>query len=366
MTPLPRLQERAERIRAAVAERDAETAIILRREHIFWLTGHEPPDDDAAAAVVTPRHVLLLWPDEPPDELAAETIVETYDGHAASLGDARRGQHAVGRSFMERALRRPGLLDKDSIPPWLHEIGAPIRAESAFLAQVIRRKGREELAVVERNLAANDKAFERVARSFAAGATDLDIFAWTVETLARETRGPVAWEGNIGLGEAGDYFDALPTGVVAATGDVLFVDLYPRIDHYVGDSTRCFVAGDAPDWANRIHEALEAAIIAVEQRLRPGAIAGELDAACRAILDARGFGEYFPHHTGHGVGLFAHEPPYLVPESRDVVQEGDVVTVEPGVYLPGRGGLRLEEVYAIENDAARPLTTYPKALTECG
>jgi Xaa-Pro aminopeptidase len=89
-----------------------------------------------------------------------------------------------------------------------------------------------------------------------------------------------------------------------------------------------------------------------------------VDRSCRGLLDDAVEGGVFPHHTGHGVGLRAHEPPYLIPGSQDVLRVGDVICVEPGLYFPGRGGLRLEEVFLVTDDGGQCLTGFPRALTE--
>jgi Xaa-Pro aminopeptidase len=103
----------------------------------------------------------------------------------------------------------------------------------------------------------------------------------------------------------------------------------------------------------------------VEAKLGPGVPAAELDQVCRTTLEREDRPGHFPHHTGHGVGLLPHEPPYLIPGSSDVIHSGDVICVEPGLYFPGRGGVRLEEVYYITDDGIRPLTRYPRRLTRC-
>jgi Xaa-Pro aminopeptidase len=234
---------------------------------------------------------------------------------------------------------------------------------SGLFADLTRSKSAAEVAAIGAALAGNDAAFGAVAERFAPGARDLDVLDWCCSALARAAGTPVAYAGNIGLGARGDFFDAQPGGAVAARGDSLFVDLYCRVGHYVGDSTRCFSAGAAPPWLRAAHERLERTLAALALDIRPGATAGDLDRRCRELLtDAGGV---FPHHTGHGVGLRAHEPPYLVPGSRDTLRTGDLVCVEPGLYFAGRGGVRLEEVFLVTEDGARPLTGFPRTLCEC-
>ena len=166
----------------------------------------------------------------------------------------------------------------------------------------MRRKSPAEIAVIEGNLRANDTAFSAVAESLRAGVSDIDVYATSLLALAQEAKAPVAWDGCVGLGVHGDYFDAQPCGAVGADGDTVFVDLFPRRAHYAGDSTRSFAIGAAPAWAERLHALLVEALRAAERLLRPGASAGALDAACRGVLESNDQQAVFPHHSGHGLG----------------------------------------------------------------
>jgi Xaa-Pro aminopeptidase len=108
-----------------------------------------------------------------------------------------------------------------------------------------------------------------------------------------------------------------------------------------------------------VREANEAGIAAI----RPGVVAGDVDAVCRQVLEERGYGEYFVHSTGHGVGLEIHEEPWVRRGSEDVLEAGHVVTVEPGVYLPGRLGVRIEDMVLVTADGHRVLTHASKELS---
>ena len=135
-------------------------------------------------------------------------------------------------------------------------------------------------------------------RRSAPGVSDIDVYATSLLALAQEAKGPVAWDGCVGVGVRGDYFDAQPCGAVAAEGDTVFVDLFPRRNHYAGDSARSFAIGAAPAWAERLHAVLVEALCAVERLLRPGASAAALDRACRGVLESNDHNAVFPHHIG--------------------------------------------------------------------
>lgn len=361
-TPSAELALRWDRLGTAIADAGHEAVVAAEPQHIFYLTGAEPWPGTPAVVLFRGGRAVLVWPGDAPEDLAVPVEVVSYDPYARARGD---GDDIV--AACAAATRRLDLLGRrvglDGAVPAVWVSGES--DASGLLADLLRPKSAHELGLIAADLAANDRAFAAVRDRFGPGASDLDVFEWCVGALAREAGGPVAYDGNIGLGAHGDDFDAQPCGEVAAEGSSLFVDLYPRVQHYVGDSTRTFSAGRAPGWLRDVHGRLEGALDALEALIRPGAVAGELDRRCRELLDGSVPGAAFPHHTGHGVGLAPHEPPHLVPASRDVLSVGDVVAVEPGLYIPGVGGARLEEVFLVTEDGAWPLTSFPRTLTEC-
>ncbi|HOA24280.1 MAG: Xaa-Pro peptidase family protein [Aggregatilineales bacterium] len=160
---------------------------------------------------------------------------------------------------------------------------------------------------------------------------------------------------------------ALPHGVPSdrpvRMGDVLLIDFGTSYGGYISDITRTFVVGLPLEGRNRdVYEAVKAANQAGREAARPGATAQDVDRAARKVIEEAGFGEYFIHRTGHGIGLDAHEGPYIV-EGNDVVLEpGMTFTVEPGIYIPGEIGVRIEDDVLITPDGAESLTTFDREL----
>lgn len=134
------------------------------------------------------------------------------------------------------------------------------------------------------------------------------------------------------------------------------------LDGYCTDATRTVAFGKVPAQLRKAHRlVLEAQERAVEMA-RPGVKARAVDAAAREVIDKAGYGEAFGHGLGHGVGLEVHERPYIGKTSRDVLEEGMVFTNEPGIYLPGVGGVRVEDMLLVTKDGAEPLTSLPRSL----
>jgi Xaa-Pro aminopeptidase len=154
------------------------------------------------------------------------------------------------------------------------------------------------------------------------------------------------------------------TARVIGEGELLTMDFGARIDGYCADMTRTVVIGHASDDQRRIYEAVAAANEAGRAQVRAGASAKAVDAAARDLLTERGYGEAFGHGLGHGVGLDIHEMPTLNARSTDVLVAGNVVTVEPGAYLPGFGGVRIEDLVAVEEGGHKLLSHSRRDLIE--
>jgi len=146
---------------------------------------------------------------------------------------------------------------------------------------------------------------------------------------------------------------------------MLTMDFGARVDGYCADMTRTVVVGaKATDEQRQLYGAVLAANEAGIAAVRAGVRAADVDKASRGVLEDAGLGEYFTHSTGHGVGLAVHEEPRVSKPSEDVLRTGAVVTVEPGVYLAGRLGVRIEDLVTVEEDGARVLSHSPKHLIE--
>jgi Xaa-Pro aminopeptidase len=352
---------RLERIRARLPPGGAWW--ITRRQHVRYLTGVLPLPEYPAALLVTGGSVAALWPGAIPAAAPDWVDGRVYDPWAAgSLAGLRARSEELVREHGLRAATV--LVDGDSVPLALAGITTPAPGAEVFAA-ILREKDADEVDAIRRNLAGNDAAFARIARDLRPGVQDLDIAAWAFAELSAHAGQPVGYDADVGLGAGGGEPEAQPTGRVAASGDLVFVDLYPMRDGYGGDSTRSFSLGPPDAWAAETHERLVQALEAAERCIAPGVPAAELDRVCRAAA-ADGDGVAYPHHTGHGLGLFAQEAPYLVPGSTDELKVGDVVAVEPGAYRAGQGGLRIEDVFAVTADGCERLNAAPRVLEVCG
>ena len=227
-------------------------------------------------------------------------------------------------------------------------------------------KDEEELTAIRRAAELADEAFARLAASPFLGRTERDL-AWQLERTFRELGADASsFEAIVAAGPNGALPHANPGDRVVERGQLVVVDGGCMTGGYCSDCTRTYATGPLPDELARAYEACLAAQLAALEAVLPGAEGVAVDAVARDAIGGAGFGEAFAHGLGHGVGLEIHEAPTLSTLSTDTLVVGNVVTVEPGIYLPGLGGVRIEDLAVVREGGPEVLTHLPKELTEVG
>lgn len=251
--------------------------------------------------------------------------------------------------------------------------GAQLVATSGLVERLRERKAPEELARLAAAAGVADEAFRQVLPMLAEGPTEVEVaVALEAEMRRLGAEGP-AFATIVASGPLGAEPHHHPVGRQVMRGDMVTIDFGARVDGYCSDATRTVVAG--ADRAGRraraaggprIYEVVLSAQDAGLAAVREGVCASEVDRACREVVEAAGMGDLFVHGTGHGVGLLVHEAPALSASSEDVLAAGQVVTVEPGVYLPGVGGARVEDTVLVCEAGCELLTLAPKVKSLAG
>jgi Xaa-Pro dipeptidase len=144
------------------------------------------------------------------------------------------------------------------------------------------------------------------------------------------------------------------------------IDWGATYDGYCSDLTRTFAIGNVDDELRKIYETVKTANEAGRAAGKPGSPAAVVDQAARGVIEKAGYGKFFTHRTGHGLGMEAHESPYMFGENPQVLEPGMVYTVEPGIYLPDHGGVRIEDNVVVTEDGSRTLTSFPREFTVLG
>jgi Xaa-Pro aminopeptidase len=218
----------------------------------------------------------------------------------------------------------------------------------------------EEVEALERAVLLGDAAFVDVARRIEPGWTEKRV-AWEIEKYIREHGGDgLSFDTIVAAGPWGALPHAYPRDHVIQEGEGIVIDMGVNLGGYMSDLTRTIVLGEPDDRFKRVYDIVLTAQLTAEELITAGMTGDEAHQLAHRVIAEAGYGERFGHGLGHGVGLQIHEAPRLGSNSKDVLKDGMVVTVEPGIYLPGWGGVRIEDQAVIENGRLRILTTAPK------
>ncbi len=225
-------------------------------------------------------------------------------------------------------------------------------------------KDPEEIALIREAGARTVRIFSRFRRRISAGTAE-EKLARRLSAAFFPSGGEPAFEPIVAAGAHSSQPHAVSSSRPLRSGEICLIDLGGRWNFYNSDMTRTLVGGKYPPRFKTIYRAVLAAQEAAIRSVRPGVRASDLDRRAREVLGEKGYGEHFNHGLGHGVGLEVHERPRINRRSRDKLQEGMVLTVEPGVYLPGWGGIRVEDTVLVTADGCEVLTPAPKTLESC-
>lgn len=353
--PSLRVDGRIDRLRARLADDGINAAVITAPANVVWLTGFGGSNGtvlvagDGAVLVTDSRYA-----EQAPDQLeAAGCDAEVVIADPVAVGAERFGGAAV--VGLEETIawgdqRR-----------WAATEAAPELAPMASVVEELRAvKDPAELARIEAAAAVTDEALEEIRPRLRAGTSEIEIQKGIDDAIrARGAAGP-AYDTIVASGPNSARPHARPTDRELAPGDLLIIDAGAVVDGYRSDMTRTFVVGrpsaEKADMIELVTRAQAAGVAAV----RPGAEAGAVDEACRSVIAEAGLGDAFVHGTGHGVGLDIHELPRVRSGSTAILRPGHVLTVEPGVYLAGVGGVRVEDSVVVTADGCRALTRHPK------
>ena len=242
--------------------------------------------------------------------------------------------------------------------------GAELVPRRGLVERLRAVKDDTELDAIRRAAAIADRAYARIADERFTGRTEREL-AWRMEQLFREeSADELAFPIIFAAGANGARPHADSGDRVVERGQLVVIDAGCTVDGYCSDCTRTFATGRLPERLRRAYDVCLDAQQAAVEAVRAGVSGKEADAAARERIDASEFAGAFGHGLGHGVGMAVHESPGLRPESDDVLEAGNVVTVEPGIYLEGEGGVRIEDLVVVTEDGADVLSRFTKEHVE--
>ena len=238
--------------------------------------------------------------------------------------------------------------------------GASHEFTDATLGALRMPKTDEEYRALKENAVLNDRAFEAGFAAIRPGMSETELADVICDHQMSEGARPEF--SIVGAGPNGAFPHHHTGERKLRVGDAVVIDCGARKGNFPSDMTRMAVVGEKPEGYDEIHAIVEAAVRAALAAVRPGVVARQVDAAARDVITQAGYGDYFVHRTGHGLGIEVHEPPYITSVSDTVLDEGMVFSIEPGIYLPGRFGLRLEDIVIVRADGPEILSDLPRGV----
>lgn len=241
--------------------------------------------------------------------------------------------------------------------------GAVFSAADAILNSLRVCKDNNEIAAIQKAVDIAQEAFLATIERIKIGMTELELASeLTMQLLLAGSDTEVAFSPIIASGPNSANPHATPSDRRFEIGDVIIIDWGARHKGYISDLSRPIYLGRCDPEMEKIAKISEEATIAGCRLVRPGVLAGEIDRAARDVIERAGYGAHFQNRTGHGIGLDVHEEPYLFGENRQILVPGMTLTVEPGIYLKGRGGVRFEDNVVVTEDGADILSNLPRQL----
>ncbi|MGB0387701.1 MAG: M24 family metallopeptidase [Ardenticatenaceae bacterium] len=244
--------------------------------------------------------------------------------------------------------------------------GVRFEAADGFLSGLRSCKDEDEIKAIRHAIEVTERGLQRTIDAMRVGQTEREVAAMLQINLLQEGADSMAFGPLVVSGPRSAEPHAGPSDRVIQPGDAIIIDCGATVNHYSGDITRCVAVEPVPKEIEFIYDLCLAANEAGRAIAKAGVSGHQIDLASRTVIDEGDFGEFFIHRTGHGLGLEIHEPPYIVAGNHDPLQIGHLFTVEPGIYLPNFGGVRVEDNIVVTADGCETLTTFPRELIRIG
>jgi len=269
-----------------------------------------------------------------------------YNGKDAGVSIFQKALHALNQILDKLTFSKVGV-EAGSLPYGAHV--SDVTDITSILLEMRRRKDSDELDLIRKSISSIEAGHKAVRSQIRPGLTEIEVFNIMMSAIAKHAGHPIVPMGDFAGGERAFQGGGPATSLELQAGDLMILDIFPIINGYKGDfTTTLSVSGDLSEQQAKLQKALLEGLAAGEATLRPGVRAGDVHRAVIDELRIEGFADGFRHHAGHGLGLSHPEAPYLVPNSDEILQVGDVVTLEPGSYSKEEGyGARIEHNYLI-------------------
>lgn len=337
---------------------EADAFLVTGWANVRYLTGFtgsngclilRSPDD--AVLGTDGRYVVQAADEAPglPTHIDRATVPSLVDAWAGGARLAIEGEHLTVAVERDLAVRCAETL-----------------MTSGVVESLRAHKEPAEVEAIARACEITDAALAAVLPRLMVGVTERQVARWLISAMEDAGAQGPAFDPIVGAGPHSAIPHHQPTDRELQAGDLVVMDFGAKVDGYHADETRTVIVGRPATWQVEIFDVVRQAQLAGRDAARAGVGLREVDAAARDVIAGAGFGEEFGHGLGHGVGLEIHEAPLMGPRAEGMLHAGSPVTVEPGVYLPGRGGVRIEDIVLVTAGPSEPLTRSDRSLISVG
>jgi Xaa-Pro aminopeptidase len=356
------LENRVRRLQKLIVAQDVDLVAIGPTTHMRYLLGNAPfADERLCLLVVGGDELQMIVP-----KVNAETISSFTDIELIPWEDTKGPKSALETSLLgRRKVRRlavDGAMRTDFLLPLLSMIESAETFSADSMMSLLRvTKSPEEVEALFRAAQQADRAMQAAIEACGPGVTEQEV-AWEAEVAFRKDGAEAVAFTIVAAGENGAYPHHDTGQRAIRAGEGVVIDIGASLNSYMSDITRTAHVGEPSGEFQRVYDVVLEANEKGRAAVCPGIPAQKVDAAARRVVEEAGFGAYFIHRTGHGIGLDTHEAPWIMEGNDQPLEPGMAFSVEPGVYLPGRFGVRIEDIVVVEEEGVRTLTEHGRDL----
>lgn len=358
-------QKRIAKLRRQLAAADQPNNLLVsNRTNIFYLTGFT---GSAGYLLVTPERTTLLT-----DGRYTTQVQQECPGLNAEI--QRQGEtlnELLGRFTRKSKIGDLSIESSSLTKASFDQIESKLKtvnlvSTTGFIESLRMIKDKQEIDAIRKSIRVNERTFEVIRAQLTGDQTEREV-GFNLEHQMRQFGATgCCFEPIVAVGANAALPHATPGATRIDQNPILLIDWGAEVDHYVSDLTRALWIGSKISAKFcKVYDAVLAAQMAAIDAIRPGAITGDIDGIARKVIEDAGFGKRFTHSLGHGIGLNVHEGPGLRSNQGSELKTGMVVTVEPGIYVPGWGGIRIEDDILVTADGCEVLSELPKQLDAC-
>ena len=357
------MSDKLAKIRELMRSNNVDLLALGPGTHMRWLLGFNPyPDERPCMLLIGKEKEAFLMPSVNAEDARKRTDIainswKDENGPHEALKEALIdiGESAAKHIAVDEAMRSHfALILIDALPKPSYEF------TGSTIGALRMRKDQTEFINLKENALIDDRAMQAGFAAIKEGVTELEIGEAINKHFISEGAKPQFCI--VGSGPNGAFPHHHTGDRKVEYGDAVLIDIGGRKGTFPSDMTRMSVLGEPPEGYLEIHAIVERAVQAAMATAKPGVMAKDVDAAARDVITEAGYGEFFVHRLGHGLGIDIHEPPYITATSEVILDEGMVFSIEPGIYLQGRFGVRLEEIVILRSDGPEILSELSRSL----